>query len=144
MPGNYRAPHKCMVCGGSLQITEVTCTSCGSVLSGQFQPCKFCALEPEDLRFLEIFVRNRGNIKDIEREMGISYPTVRNNLDHLIRAMGLERAPQQENGGPEPPVSCTAQKPSDQGDCARIILERLSKKEISLEEAARQLNLEAR
>ncbi len=84
----HRVPNQCPVCGESVHITKIECRNCGSELSGNFTPCKFCMLEQADLNFLEIFVKNRGNIKDVEREMGVSYPTVRNNLDHLLQVLG--------------------------------------------------------
>ena len=84
----YKAPGKCMVCGGTLRVTRLKCDTCESELSGSFTPCRFCSLDPQNLAFLEIFIKNRGSIKDIEREMGISYPTVRNNLDNLLTALG--------------------------------------------------------
>jgi len=88
----YKAPGKCPVCGGDFAITKLTCGSCGSELSGYYEGCKFCSLPDEDQYFIEIFIKNRGSIKDVEKELGISYPTVRGKLDDVIRAMGYKPA----------------------------------------------------
>lgn len=86
----YKAPGKCPVCGEKLTITKLSCPRCSTVIEGDFQPCEFCRLPEEDLSFIKVFIKNRGNIKDIEKEMGISYPTVRGKLDAAIRALGYE------------------------------------------------------
>ena len=116
----YKAPGKCMVCGGTLRVTRLKCDTCESELSGSFTPCRFCSLDPQNLAFLEIFIKNRGSIKDIEREMGISYPTVRNNLDNLLTALGY---------GKEQTRPLTKKE----------ILDRLAKKEISSADALAML-----
>lgn len=98
----YRAPHKCPVCNGKLLITQMTCSSCGTRLEGQFEGCRFCSLSPEESRFLLIFIKNRGSIKDVEREMGVSYPTVRAALDGLIASLGLTSDGQPPDGTGDP------------------------------------------
>lgn len=85
----YGAPKKCPVCGGSLQITQMRCGNCRTTVSGEFEQCRFCKLDEKHLDFLTVFLRNRGSIKDVEREMGISYPSVRNLLDSLLSELGL-------------------------------------------------------
>ncbi len=94
---NYKAPGKCPVCGGEFAITKLTCSQCGSELSGFYEGCKFCSLTEEDRHFIEIFMKNRGSIKDVEKEMGISYPTVRGRLDDVIKAMGYMPASSDED-----------------------------------------------
>ncbi|MBN2557864.1 MAG: DUF2089 domain-containing protein [Clostridia bacterium] len=88
----YKAPGKCPVCSGELAITKLTCSQCGSEITGYFEGCKFCSLSDADKYFIEIFIKNRGSIKEVEKEMGISYPTVRGRLDDVIRAMGYRPA----------------------------------------------------
>ena len=112
----YKAPGKCMICGGTMHVTRLKCDTCESELSGSFAPCRFCSLDPQNLAFLEIFIKNRGSIKDIEREMGISYPTVRNNLDNLLTALGY---------GKEQPQKLTKKE----------ILDKQAKKEITSADA---------
>lgn len=78
----------CPVCGGSLIIKEVSCTDCGTTIKGEFEEDKFSKLSQEEKNFIEIFVMKRGSIKEIEKELGISYPTVRNKLDGVIKSLG--------------------------------------------------------
>lgn len=80
---------KCPICASQLKVVRLECDSCGTRLEGSFSLGRFHALSPDQLDFLETFIRARGNFKDIERELGISYPTVRSRLDAVIRALGF-------------------------------------------------------
>ncbi len=80
---------RCPVCSEQLQVVRLECASCGTRMEGSFSLGRFHGLTPEQLEFLETFIRARGNFKDIERELGMSYPTVRSRLDALIRALGF-------------------------------------------------------
>ncbi len=86
----YKAPGNCPVCGEKLSITKLGCPKCHTSLEGDFEPCEFCRLPAEDLEFAKVFIKCRGNIKDVEKELGISYPTVRGKLDSVIRNLGFE------------------------------------------------------
>ncbi|SHJ27142.1 DUF2089 domain-containing protein [Lutispora thermophila] len=88
---------KCPVCSSNLEVTKLKCKNCGISIEGDFQLCKFCMLSKEQKEFAEIFIKNRGNIKEIEKEMGISYPTVKNKLESLIEALGYKSQPKEEN-----------------------------------------------
>lgn len=111
----------CPVCDEKLKVTKLSCESCETVISGDFELDKFNYLSKEDKYFIEIFMKNRGNIKEIEKEMGISYPTVRRNLDKVIEALGYQVGEAQE-------------QPSK-----KEILERLQKGELKSEEALKLL-----
>lgn len=87
----------CPNCGKDLEITQLKCTSCETLISARYSPCRFCKLSPENLRLLEIFIKNRGNVKEMERELGLSYPTVRNKLDAAIKELGFEVSPAEED-----------------------------------------------
>ncbi len=89
---------KCPVCDENMYITELTCSHCQTTIRGKFEQDKFSRLTPDQLKFVEVFIRSRGNIKEVEREMGISYPTVRNKLDEVIAALGyrVEDSPDDE------------------------------------------------
>ena len=63
----YKAPGKCPVCGEKLSIIKLGCPKCSTVIEGDFHPCEFCRLPEEDLSFIKVFIKNRGNIKDIEK-----------------------------------------------------------------------------
>ncbi len=84
----YKMIGQCPVCGSELNITKLACKHCGTEITGQFTPCKFCTWSPANLYFLETFIRCRGNIKEMEKVLGISYPTVRNRLEALITLLG--------------------------------------------------------
>jgi hypothetical protein len=84
---------QCPSCGGDLAVTRLNCTSCETVVLGRYQPCPFCKLSLDSTQFLMTFVRCRGNVKEMERELGISYWTVRRKVDDLIEALGVEAEP---------------------------------------------------
>jgi len=86
----YKAPGKCPVCGEKLSITKLSCPKCSTSIEGDFHPCEFCRLPEDDLEFVKVFIKCRGNIKDVEKELGISYPTVRGKLDNVIKGLGFE------------------------------------------------------
>ncbi len=81
---------KCPVCGENTQITTIYCSDCGTKIEGHFELCRFCRLTDEQKSFIETFIKCRGNIKEVEKELGISYPTVRNRLDDAANALGYE------------------------------------------------------
>ena len=81
---------ECPICKSDLNVTKLECTNCHTELSGQFQLSKFNYLSKEHLYFIEVFIKNRGSIKQIEKELGISYPTVKKNLDEVIVSLGYE------------------------------------------------------
>jgi hypothetical protein len=81
---------RCPICAAQLRVVRLECGSCGTRLEGSFSLGRFHSLSAEQLEFLEVFIRARGNFKDVERELGISYPTVRSRLDVVIRALGYQ------------------------------------------------------
>ena len=128
----------CPVCAGELTITRLHCRSCGSALEGEFGVGRFGRLDREQLSLLESFLRSRGNLKEMERELGISYPTVRARVDALVRALGFGDAASSAAGEDDWEGEAPKAAP-DEGDAAarrREILERLARKEIGAEEAA--------
>lgn len=87
-----RPPHDCPVCGDELALTRLSCSQCGTELSGVFEACDFCALNAEDRELLRVFLAARGNMKELERHLGVSYPTARARYDGLLGRLGIERA----------------------------------------------------
>ena len=117
---------RCPTCERELAVTQLSCTACQTVISGRYSTCRFCTLSPESLRLIEIFIKNRGNVKEMERELGLSYPTVRGRLDAAIAEMGFT-------------VEAKEREEDNRGSARQAVLERLDKGEISASEAADQL-----
>jgi len=111
---------ECPVCKSDLKVTKLSCTNCSTEITGDFQLSKFNYLSKEHLYFIEVFIKNRGNIKQIEKELGISYPTVKKNLDEVIVSLGYQVSEEDK------------EKRAD-------VLEKLEKGEISVSEAAKLL-----
>jgi hypothetical protein len=86
-----RPPSNCPVCSSKLALTRLSCPSCETELSGAFTQCEFCVLGDEDRDVLRVFLASRGNMKDLERHLGVSYPTARARFDALLGKLGIER-----------------------------------------------------
>ena len=125
----------CPVCSDELTITRLHCRSCGTALEGEFGVGRFGRLDREQMSLLESFLRARGNLKEMERELGISYPTVRGRVDALVRALGLADGsiPSDDDLGRD------TDGMTDPAAERRSILERLARKEIDADEAAAAL-----
>ena len=80
----------CPACHEEMIVTEQNCLHCSTVVRGQFQPTIFSKLSSNNLKFLELFVKNRGNVKEMERELGWSYWTIRTHLNQVIAELGFE------------------------------------------------------
>ena len=90
----HRAPSDCPVCGHHLAVTRLGCASCGSELAGIFSTCEFCALSDADNELLRVFLASRGNLREVERHLGVSYPTARLRFDRLLEKLGLAEEPE--------------------------------------------------
>lgn len=86
----HPTPHACPVCSGELVITSLRCRECDTSLQGRFTSGAFNQLNEEQLAFVELFVRNEGKITRMEADLKLSYPTIRNRLLEVIRALGYE------------------------------------------------------
>ena len=121
----------CPVCSSELAITRLQCRGCGTAIEGDFNVGRFGRLSREQLALLESFLRARGNAKELERELKVSYPTVRARIDALVRALGLaDGAPIGDEG------EDGTDRSSETADLRREVLERLARHEITSEEAA--------
>src|SRR5215470_11254375 len=110
------APRDCPVCGERLTLTRLSCRACGTELSGEFESCEFCSLSAGDRTVLRVFLASRGNMKELERHLGVSYPTARARFDALLSRLGL---------APERPAAGSSVD----------LMERLARGEIDVEEA---------
>jgi len=85
-------PNACPACGGNLYVSEFKCPDCDTAVRGEFHLSPLGNLSDGHYDFIRTFVLSRGNIKEVESRMGISYPTVRNKLDEVIRALSEQKA----------------------------------------------------
>ncbi|MFL6063585.1 MAG: DUF2089 domain-containing protein [Friedmanniella sp.] len=85
----HRAPSDCPVCGDRLAVTRLGCGSCGTELAGLFSSCAFCALTEKETEMLKVFLASRGNLRDLEKHLGVSYPTARLKFNQLLEKLGL-------------------------------------------------------
>ncbi len=90
----HRAPADCPVCGDPLAVTRLGCTSCGSELAGVFSSCEFCSLNGSELEMLRVFLTSRGNLREVEKHLGVSYPTARARFSDLLDKLGLGDEPE--------------------------------------------------
>ena len=130
----------CPVCTSQLAVTRMRCGECGTTIEGEFSVGRFGRLTREQTQVLESFLRSRGNLRDMERELGISYPTVRSRVEALVRALGFGPRDGDETSQDEPPGAARATAASAVDGAAAAsrqeILERLARREIGAEEAA--------
>ncbi len=113
----------CPVCGERMRIVRLHCNGCDTSLEGNFELGQFLRLTPEQWRFVDVFLKCRGKIKDVEEELGISYPTVVARLNDVVRALGHEARVSEEEAA----------------EARRQILDDLSEGRISASEAAQRL-----
>ncbi len=80
----------CPICDNKLKVTKLGCSKCGTELSGHFHLSKFSYLKEDELKFVEVFVKNAGNMKQLQSELGVSYPTAKKMLNDVITSLGYE------------------------------------------------------
>lgn len=122
----YPMPTHCPVSGEPLEVTRLASPVSGVVVEGRFEPNEFALLPPEPLEFLRIFVRVRGNLKEAERILGVSYPTVRARFERMLEALGYD--------APDAPAASEGRR-----DAANEILGLLEAGEIDADEATARL-----
>lgn len=118
----------CPSCGDNLIVTEMRCPACETTIRSEYESCVFCRLSPEDLHFVEIFIKTRGNVKEMERELDVSYWAIRSRLSEVIQRLGFDREPDL------PADTMTTEQ-------RRVILQQVEHGQLSVEEAMQQLNL---
>ena len=131
----YRAPAECPVCGEDLIIIRKGCTHCGSELAGEFASSPYDRLDAAEHELLRVFLTSRGNLREVEKHLQVSYPTARARFDALLMKLGMNpdvqpTPPQSGEPGPAEQGETKAATPQEQ------ILERVATGEISAEVAA--------
>jgi len=122
-------PSQCPICGGEVVVTRINCRNCNTSIEGRFTSRSFSQLTPKQMDFVETFVRLEGKITRMEKELNLSYPTIRKLLHDVIRGLGYEP------GGEEELAELTEEE-------RQQILNELDSGEISLEEALKKLKEE--
>ena len=117
-------PKQCPSCQADLAVTRLTCPQCGTEVTGNFPLDLFSRLPPNDFDFVVLFLKSKGNIKEMERELGISYWTIRSKLSEIVAQLGLGEA-----GGER----------QDSSDRRQEILEQLNAGTLTVAEAAARL-----
>jgi hypothetical protein len=131
---------QCPTCGGGLYVSELSCAACDTRVSGRFYATRFARLSADALHFLEIFVKNRGNVKEMERELDLSYWSIRNKLNHVIDELGFaEDAPTGMRADVSPAVPPATGQEQAAKAARQTVLDRLDRGEISVQEAAGRL-----
>ena len=121
----YPAITHCPVCKNELVVSRLHCSSCDTTIEGRFTSGHLANLTQEQLNFIVTFVRCEGKINRMEEELKLSYPTIRNRLHEVIRALGFE--PGKEEA------------PEIDDETRRSVLEDLDSGKISAEDAMRLL-----
>ncbi len=88
-------PRNCPGCGGRLKVVKLVCSSCGTEVNGEFDVCPVCTLDDENRALFDLFMEARGNLKEVQRKMGVSYPTARQRIDSMfMQLQGEEERPE--------------------------------------------------
>jgi hypothetical protein len=126
MAAHRHAPRDCPVCGTRLELTRLSCPDCHTELSGAFSACEYCSLSKDERELLRVFLGSRGNMKELERHLGVSYPTARARYDAVLTRLGIE-VTRDAAPGPEPDTDSLS------------VLDALARGDIDIEEASRRL-----
>ncbi|MFN8466875.1 MAG: DUF2089 domain-containing protein [Caldilineaceae bacterium] len=129
-------PRRCPLTGGPIVVTRFYCPDADVSVEGRFavETPPFAQLSPDQLKFVEIFVRNEGKLNRMEDELGLSYPTIRSRLHEIIRTLGYEPGRDEPSAPPPPPPPAAAPGPD-----RKAVLADLDAGKISFEDAMKLL-----
>jgi hypothetical protein len=128
---------QCPSCGGQIVVTECKCTNCQLQMRGEFKAGQLAALTDDEMTFVKVFLSARGNLSEVERILGISYPTIRNKLDEINNALNRidgASASRRAKGDAPPDAS-----PDDAADVRKDILQKVADGELSPAKAVQKL-----
>ena len=109
-------PPRCPSCSGPLVIVKLACPACRTEVSGEFDVCPVCRLEGDTQRLFGLFMKARGNVKQVQRDLGVSYPTSRQRIEELFQTLGQ---------GPSPPDPVSILRRVRTGEIDVVTAERL-------------------
>lgn len=90
MKNSRKLPSACPSCGGELIVVRLKCAKCGTEVTGEFELCPVCRLDGDLQHLYNLFIQARGNLKQVQRELGLSYPTVRARIEELFHELSQE------------------------------------------------------
>ena len=126
----YPMPTACPACGSQVRISGLICANpeCRTEIRGEYAPNEFALLPPEQLEFMRLYIKTRGNLRKVGGILGVSYPTVISRFNGMLRMLGYEDMEEE----PEPAPGPSAEEKD-------AVLSALEKGEISAAEAAERL-----
>lgn len=130
----YHAPADCPVCGDDLIVTRKGCHTCGTELAGEFASCVYCGLDTAELDLLRVFLSSRGNLREVEKHLQVSYPTARARLDAVIDKLGF--APSGDGETATDPTLNQADTQEETATPQEQVLARVASGEITADMAA--------
>jgi len=113
---------KCPSCAESMVINEIRCPKCDLRVRKDFEPCVFCQLPDDDYEFLKVFLSTQGRITEIEKLLGISYPTIKHKIEHLLNQLHLTAVDTQDD-----PLDALSQGKISVDDVVTILKQRRKK-----------------
>lgn len=121
---------QCPSCGGDLVVTALECPHCRTEVRGRYSPCPFCTLTADQLVFVKLFVEKRGNLRDLEKALGVSYPTVRGKLEEIAERLA---------GAPIPIGEASLPAAEEDARARREVLNLIAEGRISVKEGLARL-----
>ncbi len=128
---------QCPACGGPLIITECRCANCQLQMRGEFQVGAFSTLSEDQLTFVQVFLRARGNLSEVEKVLGVSYPTIRNKLDEINKT--LDRAEASSTASSAKPAQAASAKLDPTEEARQAVLQQVAAGKISAVDAVQKL-----
>lgn len=125
---------QCPTCGGPLVVTELQCRRCRTEVRSRYSPCAFCSLTADQLVFVKLFVEKRGNLREMEKALGVSYPTVRGKLEEIAGRLA----------GATIPANGTPPSPPGGAEARREVLRLIADGQLSVKEGLARLRAERR
>lgn len=79
-----KLPSQCPSCQAQLKVKSLKCENCDTEVNGLYDLPVLARLSSDDQEFILKFMKNSGSLKDMAKDLNLSYPSVRNLLDEVI------------------------------------------------------------